>query len=360
MEELPVPRQTHVLNRGAYDLPGEKVSPEVPEGLLGAWPAGAPKNRLGLAQWLTKPDHPLTSRVVVNRFWQQLFGQGLVKTSENFGVQGESPSHPELLDWLAREFIDSGWDVKGLWKRIVLSSVYRQDSSVSPELLARDPENRLLARGPRFRLPAEAIRDSALQISGLLAEHLGGPSVYPYQPAGLYKGIVVAAEYPGTVYTESQGSNLYRRSLYTFWKRTIPHPTMTVFDAPDREFCIVRRSSTNTPLQALTLLNDPIFVEAARKLAERAILEGGATPEARLSYAFRLAIGHAPEPQDLAILVRTLEQMRATYQGDEKVATQLLSVGASPRNTGISVSELAAYTAITSMILNLDEAITKG
>ena len=360
MEELPAPRQTHVLNRGAYDLPGEVVTPEVPEQLLGTWPAGAPKNRLGLAQWLTKPDHPLTARVVVNRFWQQAFAQGLVKTSENFGVQGDSPSHPELLDWLAREFIDSGWDVKGLWKRIVLSSVYRQDSATSPELLARDPENRLLARGPRFRLPAEAIRDSALQISGLLAEQLGGPSVYPYQPAGLYKGIVVAAVYPGTVYTESQGANLYRRSLYTFWKRTVPHPTMTVFDAPDREFCIVRRSSTNTPLQALTLLNDPIFVEAARKLAERAILEGGATPEARLSYAFRLAIGHAPEARDLAVLVKTLERMRSNYQADEKVAIQLLSVGAAPRNASIPVSELAAYTAITSMILNLDEAITKG
>ncbi len=360
MEELTVPRQTHVLNRGAYDLPGEKVEPAVPEQLLGAWPAGAPKNRLGLAQWLTKPDHPLTARVVVNRFWQQFFGLGLVKTSENFGVQGESPSHPELLDWLAREFVDSGWDVKALVKRIVLSEVYRQDSAVTPDLVARDPENRLLARGPRFRLPAESIRDSALQMAGLLSEHLGGPSVFPYQPAGLYKGIVVAADYPGTVYAESQGSELYRRSLYTFWKRTVPHPTMTVFDAPDREFCIVRRSSTNTPLQALTLLNDPIFVEAARKLAERAILEGGKTPEARLTFAFRLATGHAPAPQDLRILLDTLGRLRTTYQGDEKAARELVSIGASPRNPSIALSELAAYTAVTNMILNLDETITKG
>ena len=360
MEELALPRETHLLKRGAYDLPGEIVEPAVPEQLLGLWPAGAPKNRLGLAQWLTKPDHPLTARVVVNRFWQQLFGLGLVKTSENFGVQGESPSHPELLDWLAREFIDSGWDVKSLIKRIVLSSVYRQTSSASPESIARDPENRLLARGPRFRLPAEAIRDQALQISGLLTEQIGGPSVYPYQPAGLYKGIVVAADYPGTVYTDSQGPDLYRRSLYTFWKRTVPHPTMTVFDAPDREFCIVRRSSTNTPLQALTLLNDPIFVEAARKLAERAIREGGVTPEARLTFAFRLATGHAPDAADLGILKHTLDRMRTAYDADEKSARALLAVGASPQNPAIPVSELAAYTAVANMILNLDETITKG
>ena len=360
MEELATPRVSHLLKRGAYDLPGEKVEPAVPEQLLGAWPAGAPKNRLGLAQWLTKPDHPLTARVVVNRFWQQLFGLGLVKTSENFGVQGESPSHPELLDWLAREFIDSGWDVKALFKRIVLSSVYLQDSTSTPDLIARDPENRLLARGPRFRLPAEAIRDQALQISGLLSERLGGPSVYPYQPAGLYKGIVVAADYPGTKYVESQGADLYRRSLYTFWKRTVPHPTMTVFDAPDREFCIVRRSNTNTPLQALTLLNDPIFVEAARKLAERAIREGGATPETRLKFAFRLAIGRAPDDHDLKILTKTLDRMRTAYEADEKAARELISVGASPRDPAIVASELAAYTAVTNMILNLDEAITKG
>ena len=360
MEELATPRETHLLKRGAYDLPGEIVQPSVPEQLLGAWPPGAPKNRLGLAQWLTKPDHPLTARVVVNRFWQQLFGQGLVKTSENFGVQGESPSHPELLDWLAREFIDSGWDVKALVKRIVLSAVYRQDSAASPELVARDPENRLLARGPRFRLPAEIIRDQALHISGLLTEQLGGPSVYPYQPAGLYKGIVVAADYPGTVYTESQGPDLYRRSLYTFWKRTVPHPTMTVFDAPDREFCIVRRSNTNTPLQALTLLNDPIFVEAARKLAERAILQGGATPEGRLAYAFRLATGRAPDAHETSILLQTLAKMRTVYEADDQAARDLLSVGASPQNPVIPVRELAAYTAVANLILNLDEAITKG
>ena len=360
MGELSPQRQTYLLKRGAYDMPGEKVEPAVPEDLLGAWPAGAPRNRLGLAQWLTKPDHPLTARVVVNRFWQQLFGQGLVKSSENFGVQGDSPSHPELLDWLAREFIDSGWDVKALLKRMVLSPVYRQDSALTAALLARDPENRLLARGPRVRLPAESIRDQALLIAGLLSERLGGPSVYPYQPADLYKGIVVAADYPGTNYILSQGADLYRRSLYTFWKRTVPHPTMTVFDAPDREFCIVRRSSTNTPLQALTLLNDPIFVEAARKLAERAIHEGGTTADGRLRLAFRLATGRAPDGQDLGILRQTLEQMQRAYAADEKSARAFLSAGASALDGSIAVSELAAYTAITTIILNLDETITKG
>ena len=209
MEEMATPRETHILLRGAYNAPGEKVDAGVPEELLGAWPAGAPRNRLGLAQWLTKPDHPLTARVVVNRFWQQIFGQGLVKTSDNFGLQGEWPSHPELLDWLAREFIDSGWNVKALMKRIVLSATYRQDSAASPELIARDPENRLLARGPRFRLPAEILRDQALAVSGLLKNRLGGPSVYPYQPDDLYKGVVVAADYPGTRYVVKQG----RRSV---------------------------------------------------------------------------------------------------------------------------------------------------
>jgi len=360
MQEMPTPRETHVLIRGGYDAPGEKVEPGVPEQLLGAWPAGAPHNRLGLAQWLTKPDHPLTSRVVVNRFWQQLFGEGLVKTSDNFGMQGEWPSHPELLDWLAREFVDSGWNVKALMKRMVLSATYRQDSAASPELIARDPENRLLARGPRFRLPAEVIRDQALEISGLLKPRVGGPSVFPYQPADLYKGIVVAASYPGTTYVESKGDDLYRRSLYTFWKRTVPHPTMNVFDAPDREVCIVRRSVTNTPLQALTLLNDPIFVEAARKLADRSIHEGGAEPDNRLAYAFRLATGRKPDAAELEILRSTLTRMLAAYQNDEAAARSLLKVGASGIDDSIPVSELAAYTAVANVILNMDETITKS
>ncbi len=360
MQEMPTPRETHVLVRGSYDVPGDKVEPGVPEQLLGAWPAGAPMNRLGLAQWLTKPDHPLTGRVVVNRFWQQLFGEGLVKTSDNFGMQGEWPSHPELLDWLAREFVDSGWNVKALMKRLVLSATYRQDSAASPELIARDPENRLLARGPRFRLPAEVIRDQALEISGLLKPRVGGPSVFPYQPADLYKGIVVAANYPGTTYVQSKGDDLYRRSMYTFWKRTVPHPTMNVFDAPDREVCIVKRSVTNTPLQALTLLNDPIFVEAARKLAERSIHEGGAAPESRLAYAFRLATGRRPDTGELTILQSTFTRMLAAYKKDEAGAHSLLTVGASGSDSSIPATELAAYTAVANVILNMDETITKG
>jgi Protein of unknown function (DUF1553)/Protein of unknown function (DUF1549)/Planctomycete cytochrome C/Concanavalin A-like lectin/glucanases superfamily len=360
MEEMATPRETHILLRGGYNAPGEKVDPGVPEELLGGWPKDAPRNRLGLAMWLTKPDHPLTSRVVVNRFWQQLFGQGLVKTSDNFGMQGDSPSHPELLDWLAREFVDSGWNVKALLKRMVLSATYRQDSTASPELMALDPENRLLARGPRFRLPAEVIRDQALEIAGLLKNHVGGPSVFPYQTEGLYKGIVVAADYPGTKYVESTGDDLYRRSLYTFWKRTVPHPTMAVFDAPDREFCVVRRATTNTPLQALTLLNDPIFVEASRKLAERSIREGGATADGRLAFAFRLATGRAPDDEEKRILRKKLDEMLIVYETDLTGAKSLASVGASPRDPAIPVSELAAYTTIANMILNLDEVITKG
>jgi hypothetical protein len=349
MEET-MPRETHVLLRGAYNAPGDKVEAAVPEDLLGAWPAGAPRNRLGLAQWLTSPEHPLTARVVVNRFWQQIFGQGLVRTSDNFGMQGEFPSHPELLDWLARDFIDSGWNVKALLKRILLSATFRQDSAATPELVAKDPENRLLARGPRFRLPAEVLRDQALAVSGLLKNRLGGPSVFPYQPDDLYKGVVVAADYPGTKYVMSKGDDLHRRSMYTFWKRTLPHPVMTVFDAPDREFCIVRRSTTNTPLQALTLLNNPIFVEAARHLAERSIQEGGSTEEARIAYAFRLATGRPPDPAEAKLLADRLHHLLATYTADP-AAARALADGA---------PELAAYTALANIILNLDEVLTLG
>ena len=357
MEELKgKPRETHVLLRGAYNSPGDRVEPGVPESILGAWPAGAPRNRLGLAQWLTKPDHPLTARVVVNRFWQQFFGLGLVKTSENFGLQGEFPSHPELLDWLAREFVDSGWNVKGLVEKIVLSETYRRDSAGS---YAKDPENRLLARGPRFRLPAEVLRDQALQFGGLLKNQVGGPSVFPYQTKDLYKGIVVAADYPGTKWVDSKGDGLYRRSLYTFWKRTVPHPTFTVFDAPDREFCIVKRSTTNTPLQALTLLNDPIYVEAARKLAERAWKEGGSSPASRVAWAFRLTTGRGADDLEVKTLLATYERMVGVYKADADAARALLGVGASPVDASIPAAELGAYTAVTNLILNLDEVITK-
>ena len=360
MEEMARRRATHVLMRGRYDSPGEPVEPGVPEELLGVWPEGAPNDRLGLARWLTDKSHPTTARVVVNRFWQQVFGLGLVKTSGDFGLQGESPSHPELLDWLAVEFVDSGWDVKGLLKRIVLSATYRQDSAAPPALRERDPENRLLARGPRFRLPAEAIRDQALSLAGLLGDRVGGPSVRPYQPDGLYEGVVVGATYPGTTWQQSEGADLYRRSLYTFWKRTLPHPAMTVFDAPDREFCTVRRSRTNTPLQALTLMNDPTFVEAARKLAERVLREAGAEPGERLAYLFELAAGRPPGREETRVLGESLANLRASFAAGGAAASDLLAVGESHADAGLDPTELAAYAAMASLILNLDEVITKG
>ena len=360
MEESPERRQTRVLIRGRYDSPGEPVEPGVPEALLGRWPEEAPMDRLGLAMWLTAPSHPTTARVVVNRFWQQLFGVGLVKTSGDFGLQGETPSHPDLLDQLALHFIESGWDVKRLLRTIVLSATYRQDSAVSPDLRNRDPENRLLARGPRIRLPAEAIRDQALAIAGQLSGRVGGHSVRPYQPEGLYDGIVVGASYPGTTWEQDNGENLYRRSLYTFWKRTLPHPTMTVFDAPDREFCTVQRSTTNTPLQALTLMNDPTFVEAARKLAERVIREAGPDPADRIAFAFALATGRRPEAEELRVLIESFDRLRNSYSGGADDARKLLSVGESGTDGALDPEELAAYTALANLILNLDEVITKG
>jgi hypothetical protein len=360
MQELAEPRPTYVLNRGQYDAHGERVEPGVPESLLAGWPAGAPRNRLGLAAWLTQSQHPLTSRVVVNRIWAQLFGTGIVKTLEDFGSQSEWPSHPELLDGLARAFVDGGWDVKALLRTIVLSSTYRQSSAVSPALLARDPENRLLARGPRVRLPAEMIRDQALAVSGLLAPRLGGPSVFPYQPEKLYEGIVVGAEYPGTKWTPSTGADLYRRSLYTFWKRTVPHPAMIAFDAPDREFCIVRRSRTNTPLQALALWNEPGYLESARHLGIRMLREGGADDAARVAFAFRTATGRHPSGEEVRVLVQSLTRLRADFTARPSDAAGFLQVGASPVDPTLPAVEQAAAMSVASMILSLDETVTKN
>lgn len=360
MQDLPQPRPAFVLTRGNYDAHGEAVEPGVPEKLIAPWPAGAPRNRLGLAQWLTQPEHPLTARVVVNRFWAQLFGTGLVKTLEDFGSQSEWPSHPEVLDWLARDFVESGWNVKALFRTLVLSATYRQSSAVTPALVARDPENRLLARGPRVRLPAEVIHDQALAISGLLHEQIGGPSVFPYQPEALYKGVVVGADYPGTKWIESKGDDLYRRSLYTFWKRTAPHPVMLTFDAPDREFCMVRRSRTNTPLQALTLWNEPGYLEAARHLGTRMLQEGGADDAARVGFAFQLATGRRPSPDEARVLTTALEKMRADFSTHPEEAGSLIKVGASPADATLAPAELAAATSVASMILSLDETITKN
>lgn len=360
MEELPVPRQAFVLNRGQYDAHGDKVAAGVPEDLIAPWPADAPKNRLGLARWFLQPRHPLTARVVVNRFWAQLFGIGLVKSVEDFGTQGEWPSHPEVLDTLARDFVDGGWNVKGFFKSIILSSTYRQTSDASPELYARDPENRLLARGPRVRLPAEIIRDQALSIAGLLTQKIGGPSVRPYQPAGIYEGIVVGADYPSTKWIEDKGEDLYRRSLYTFWKRTVPHPAMLTFDSPDREFCSARRSRTNTPLQTLVLWNETGYLEASRKLGERMLKEGGADDASRTAYAFQLATGRAPTVNETRVLVRSLAKLRADFTARPDDAAKVIKVGASVPDSTLSAVELAAAASVANMILTLDETITKN
>ncbi len=351
MEEMPRPRETFVLVRGQYDKPGERVAPGVPAFLPP--PKDAPDNRLGFARWLTDPANPLTARVAVNRSWQMYFGTGLVKTVDDFGSQGEWPSHPELLDWLATEFVRTGWDVKALQRLVVTSAAYRQSSRLTPGLAQRDPENRLLARGPRLRLPAETIRDQALAASGLLAERPGGPSVKPYQPPGLVKELTGTEDYK-----QDHGESLYRRSLYTFWKRTVPQPTMMTFDAAGRETCVVRETRTNTPLQALALMNDVTFVEASRVLAER-VMKEEPTREGRLALAFRLLTARRPRPAELAVLRGGFEHHLAEYRRDPKAARKLVSSGESPRDERLDVRELAAYAAVAGMILNLDETITK-
>ncbi len=356
MQEMDKPRDTFVLIRGQYDKPGEKITAGLPGFLpaLGDYPA----NRLGLAQWLVNPNHPLTSRVAVNRYWQMLFGTGLVKTAEDFGTQGERPSHPELLDWMATEFIRTGWDVKGMMRLIVTSATYRQGSRTTPALRERDPENRLLARGPRFRLPAEFIRDQALDVSGLLVPIIGGPSVKPYQPAGLWEDIAFGGNFSAQTYQQDHGDNLYRRGMYTFWKRTCPPPSLQTFDAPEREFCMVRRSTTNTPLQALALMNDPTFVEASRKLAERLLTEGGSTTSARLNLAYRLCVSRPAAPPEIKILSGLLSDQLIRFRKDATLADKLLAVGESKRSATLDKNELAAWTLIASTVLNLDETIT--
>jgi hypothetical protein len=362
MQQMEKPRDTFILTRGQYDQRGEKVQPGVPAS-LGALPPDAPKNRLGLARWLTDPQHPLMARVTVNRFWKNIMGTGIVKTVNDFGSQGEWPKHPELLDWLAVEFRESGWDVKHLIKLIVTSTAYRQSSRVTPELLERDPENRLLARGPRFRLGAEEVRDTALAVSGLLKGKIGGPSVLPYQPAGLWEDLnsrTDSRNWTAQFFEQSHGGDLYRRSLYTFWKRTSPPPQMLTFDAPDREVCTANRERTNTPLQALVTLNDPQFVEASRKFAERMIREGGATPAERAKFAFRLATARTPGERELAMLLGLFEKAKIRYAAQPGEAIKLLSAGEATRDESLDVPELAAWTMVASTLLNLDETITKG
>jgi hypothetical protein len=358
MAEMPKPRETFVLARGDYRNQTEKVQPGVPA-MLPPLPAEAPLNRLTLARWLVQPDHPLTSRVAVNRFWQMYFGVGIVKTQEDFGVQGEAPSHPELLDWLATEFVRTGWDVRAMQRLIVTSSAYRQSARVTPALLEKDPENRLLARGPRVRLPAEMIRDTALAASGLLNDRIGGPSVSPYQPKGLWEEMAFGDGFSGQTYEQSHGRDLYRRGMYTLWKRTVPPASLATFDAPNREKCTARRAQTNTPLQALVLMNDPTYVEAARALAQRALLEGGTDPNSRLGYAFRLATTRKPTGQETKVLRALLDQRLASFRQSPRSALELLAVGESPRNPSLDPVELAAWTTVTSVIFNLDETVNK-
>jgi hypothetical protein len=355
-------RDTFILMRGEYDKPGEKVVAGLPASLP-PLPKGAAMNRLGLAQWLVDPSHPLTARVMVNRIWQMHFGTGLVKTAEDFGVQGEPPSHPELLDWLATEFIRSGWDMKHMHKLMLMSAAYRQSSRVTPQLHQRDPENRLLARGPRFRLQAELIRDQALFVSGLLVEKIGGPSVKPYQPKGLWEEVAYGggtAGFTAGTFVQDKGESLYRKSMYTFWKRTSPPPALSTFDAPEREYCVVRRSRTNTPLQALVLMNDPTYVEASRKLAERIIEKGGETTEAKIKWAVRVCLSREAKPVEIKVLTAAYEKSKQQYAADKPGALKLLAVGESTRNEKIGVAELAAWTMVANVLVNLDEMMTKN
>jgi len=358
MQEMDVPRETAILGRGDYRNRGEVVTPGVPA-VLPAMAKDLPADRLGLAKWLVDPGHPLTARVAVNRYWQVHFGAGIVKTAEDFGSQGDPPSHPALLDWLATEFTRTGWDVKSMQRLMVTSAAYRQSSHVTPDLLERDPENRLLARGPRFRLPAEMVRDNALAVSGLLVEKLGGPAVFPYQPKGLWEEIAFGDVYSAQTYSPDHGQDLYRRSMYTFWKRTSPPPALITFDAPDREKCTARRAVTNTPLQALVLLNDPTYVEAARVLAERMMNEGGADAVHRIRYAFRLATAREPNAKEVQVL-RAIERAElAQYRRNKDAAVKLIGTGESKVDPKLDASELAAWTTVASTILNLDETITR-
>ena len=344
-------RQAYVLNRGLYDAPGEKVEPGIPAALA-APGAAALRDRLELARWLVDRANPLTARVTVNRFWQMLFGIGLVKTVDDFGSQGETPANQELLDRLAVDFMESGWDIKRLFKTMATSSAYRQSSRVTPELLERDPENRLLARGPRRRLAAGVIRDQALAISGLLVEKVGGPSVKPYQPPGLW------SEVSAGKYRADTGEGLYRRSLYTYWKRTVAPPLMMNFDASDREVCTVHAVRTNTPLQALNLMNDVTFVEASRHFAERLLREGGDTPEARIQTAYALALGRPARGPEVSVLAKMLDSFVQRYADDLDAAEALLSEGDSAWDDALDARELAAYAGLAGLMLNLDETVT--
>jgi len=358
MRDQPGIRKTHILHRGQYNEPTTEVSLGTPAALPPLKP-GQAQNRLGLAHWLTSNDHPLTARVAVNRYWQIFFGNGLVKTTEDFGNQGTAPSHPQLLDYLATEFVDSGWDIKHLHRLILTSATYRQSSKVGRLKYRQDPENLLLSRGPRMRLTAEQVRDNALSISGLLLNTMGGASVYPYQPKGIWLELNNRPGY-SRAYPQGTGEQLYRRSLYTFWKRTVPSPMMKTLDAPEREFCTLKRSYTNTPLQSLLLLNGVQFVEAARHMAANLLKLPFKSDRQRITHGFRLATGRLPNDDELNLLTDAFQQQADTFRHDSPAIANLLNVGDSPADKALDPVQLASWTAFCRILLNLDETITKG
>jgi len=335
------------LQRGMYDAPTDPVDPGTPA-VLNRFPTGEPRNRLGLARWLTDPKNPLTARVAVNQFWQLFFGTGLVRTTEDFGSQGELPSHPKLLDWLAKDFMDSGWDVKHLLKQIVMSSTYRQSSRVTNEQMVADPENRMLARGPSYRLPAEMIRDNYLAVSGLLVDRIGGSPVRPYEVAVSFKPVA-----------REKGDALYRRSMYTYWKRTGPAPVMMTLDASKRDVCVVKREKTSTPLQALVLLNDPQLVEAARILGQKMVGQSGGDASRLVEKMFLLLTSRQPEPREREILFRTYQEQLAYFQEFPERAKLFLKTGEAPFREDVDVVQLAAAGVLAKMLLNYDACIMK-
>ncbi|MCC6155381.1 MAG: DUF1553 domain-containing protein, partial [Candidatus Hydrogenedentes bacterium] len=361
MQDLDAPRPANVLVRGQYDQPGEPVNPGVPAA-LNRWSGDAPNNRLGLAQWIVAPENPLTARVAVNRLWQWLWGEGIVRTPDDFGTQGERPDNPELLDWLACEFMDSGWDVKDMQRLIVTSATFRQASRLRPEQIAADPENRLLSHGPRYRFDAEMIRDSALAAGGLLVEKLGGPSVKPYQPPGLWKDVAYGGgglRYTAQEFIQDHGENLYRRSMYTFWKRAAAPPGMLLFDAPNREICTAERSRSNTPVQALALMNDIQYIEAARAVAERIMQHGGSTTQDRIKYAGMLTLGRPPTSVEASVLLQQFNDQLSDYRATPEAARALLQMGESKHRTELDAAELAAWTLVANALLNTDAAVSQ-
>ncbi|MET0463794.1 MAG: DUF1553 domain-containing protein [Chitinophagaceae bacterium] len=356
MGDLPTPRKSYLLQRGVYDSYGDEVQPSTPASIL-KYPSDLPKNRLGLAKWFFLKDNPLTSRIAVNHIWEMYFGRGLVKTSDDFGNQGDMPSHPELLDYLSIRYREEGWDTKKIQKYILMSATYRQQSVISKEMQEKDPANMLLARSSRYKMPAEMIRDNALSISGLLSSKIGGPSVYPYQPSGLWEALSDKAwRY---VYKESEGEDLFRRSIYTIVKRSSPPPFMLIFDAPDRNFCTVKRSVSNSPLQALAMMNDPTFIEASKFIAGRLMTEGGSTPGDQLIYGFRLVTGRKPDAKETALLKKMYDEEIAMYKKTPAKAKKILSIGNANTQLKGGAEQTAAYVDVVMALLNTDEFITR-